>query len=196
MKPKSRLAASDYYSLVIYPKIKGEGINSFRKKYDPLADIVDFHITLIFPVKVPGAIKESDLIEHIRKVADHWKKFDTEIKGLDLAWDNWLFLLVKKGNSEIIKMHDELYSGTMDPFWRKDIEFIPHISIGLFTKAEGGYDLRNPKKLELDKEKYKLALKEAKKLDTGYTCKVDTLSLIKLNSELKDCELVKEFLLR
>jgi 2'-5' RNA ligase len=186
----------DYYSLVIYPKIKKEVINSFRKKYDPLINIIGFHITLIFPVKVPTDITENDLIRHIQKIANSWEKFDIEINGLELAWDNWLFLLIKKGNSKIIKLHDELYSGQMNPFWRKDIEFIPHIAIGSFTKEKEGYDLRDPKKLALDKKKYEVALKEATKLDVGYSCKVDRLSLVKLNSELKDCKLVKEFLLK
>ena len=80
----------------------------------------------------------------------------------------------------------------MNPFWRKDIEFIPHIAIGSFTKEKKGYDLRDPKKLELDREKYELALEEAKKIDTGYSYKVDKLSLVKLNSGLKNCKLVNK----
>lgn len=182
-----------YYSLVIYPKIEKERINLFRKKYDPLIDTINFHISLIFPVKIPIDIEEKDLIEHIQKIINSWKKFDIKIKGLELAWDNWLFLLIKKGNSKIIKLHDELYSGKMNPFWRKDIEFIPHIAIGSFTKEKEGYDLRNPKKLEIDNEKYQIAIKEAQRIDIGYSCKVDKLSFVRLNSELKDCKLVKEF---
>jgi 2'-5' RNA ligase len=185
----------NYYSLVIYPKIKKGEINLFRKKYDSFINIIDFHITLIFPVRVPVDIKERVLIEHIQKITDSWEKFEIMIKGLELSWDNWLFLLVKKGNSKIIKLHDELYSEKMSPFWRKDIRFVPHIAIGSFTKEKEGYDLRNPEKLGLDKEKYNLALKQAKKIDIGYSCKVEKLSLVKLNSELKDCKLVKEFLL-
>jgi len=186
----------NYYSLVIYPKIKRKKVNSFRKKYDPLINIIDFHITLIFPIKIPTDIKKDNFLEHIQKIANSWKKFDINIKGLELAWDNWLFLLIKKGNSKIIQLHDELYSGKMGPFWRKDIEFIPHIAIGFFTKEKESYNLHDPKKLKLDKEKYKLALEEAEKIDIGYSCKVDKLSLVKLNSELKDCKLVKDFLLK
>jgi len=185
----------EYYSLVIFPKINGKKINSFRKKYDPLINIIDFHITLIFPVKIPTDIKENELIEHIKKISNSTKKFDINIKGLELSWDNWLFLLMKKGNSKIIKLHDELYSGKMNKYWRKDIKFIPHIAIGSFIKSKG-YDLRDPKKLKLDEKKYKIALKEAKKLDTGYSFKVDRLALVKLNSKLKNCRLVKEFVLK
>lgn len=185
----------NYYSLVIYPNVKIKGLNSFRRKYDYLVDIIEPHISLIFPVKVPSDIKEKVLLNHIQKIADSWKKFEVKIKGLELSWDNWLFLLIKKGNSKIIDLHDKLYSGKMKPFWRKDIEFIPHIAIGSFIKSYG-YDLRDPKKSELDKEKYKIALKEAKKIDIGQTCVVDKLSLVKLNSKLEDCRLVKEFSLK
>jgi len=185
----------NYYSLVIYPSIKIGKINLFRKKYDLLIDVIGPHITLIFPIRVPLDIKEKEIIIHIEKIVSSWKKFGIQIEGLKLAWDNWLFLLIKKGNPKIIRLHDELYSGKMDPFWRKDIEFIPHVAIGSFVKVKENYDLRDPKKFELDKEKYKIAKNEAKKIDIGYTCVVDKLSLIKLNSKLKDCELVKEFLL-
>ena len=186
----------DYYSLVIYPNIKTGEINSFRKKFDPLTNVIAPHLTLIFPVRVPVDVEEKELVLHVQKIVNSWGKFNIEIKGLELAWDNWLFLLVKKGNSKIIKLHDELYSGKMRPFWRKDIEFIPHIAIGSFTNAKEGYDLRDPKKLKLDDKKYEVAVKEAKKLDIGYDCNVDRLSLVKLNSELKDCKLVKEFSLK
>ena len=188
--------AFNYYSLIIYPNINTNGINSFRKKYDYLVNIIEPHITLIFPVKIPTEIEEKDLIMHIQEIANSWKKFEIKIKGLELSWDNWLFLLIQKGNQNIIKLHDELYSGKMSPFWRKDIEFIPHIAIGSFTKTREGYDLRDPKKLELDKDKYNLAVKEAEKIDVGYPCVVDKLSLVKLNSELKDCKLAKEFSLK
>ncbi len=186
----------DFYSLIIYPDIKLGGINSFRKKHDPLVDVIGPHISLIFPVKVPADIKEINLISQIEEITCSWKKFDIEIKDLELAWDNWLFLLIKRGNLDIIKLHDQLYSGEMTPFWRKDINFIPHVAIGSFTKSGENYDLKDPKKLELDKEGYTTALNEAKKIDLGYSCTVDRLSLVKLNSELKDCRLVKEFLLK
>jgi len=186
----------NYYSLIIYPTIKTDKINLFRKKYDPFFNVIEPHISLIFPVKVPTEITENKLIKHIQKTISSYKKFAIEIGGSDIAWDNWLFLLLKKGNSKIIKLHDDLYSGDMERFWRKDIKFVPHIAIGSFTKAKMGYDLRDPKKLELDKEKYKRALKESEKLDMVYSCVVDKLALVKLNSELRDCILVKEFFLK
>lgn len=186
----------DYYSLIIYPNINTKGINSFRQKYDYLVNIIEPHITLIFPVRVPIEINEKDLITHIQEVVHSWKKFEIKIKGLKISWDNWLFLLIQKGNQIIINLHDELYSRKMSPFLRKDIEFIPHISIGYFTKNRGDYDLRDPKKLELDKDTYDLAVNEAEYIDVGYQCIVNKLSLVKFNSELQDCTLVKEFSLK
>lgn len=185
----------DYYSLIIYPNISKDKITLFSKKYGPHYGSVGLHITLIFPIRVPTDMKEDELISHIKNVTNKWKTFNVKIKGLELAWDNWLFLLIKKGNSKITQLHDELYSGKLKPFLRKDIEFIPHIAIGSFTQQNENYDLRDPKKLKLDKERYKKSLKEAKDLDIGYDCIVDKFSLVKLNSELKNCKLVREFLL-
>jgi len=56
--------------------------------------------------------------------------------------------------------------------------------------------LKNPQKLKLDKDKYEIAIKEAEKIDKGYNCIVDKLSLVKLDSELKECKLVKEIFLK
>lgn len=182
-----------FYSLVFYPTIDTHGIDSFRAKYDFLADVIKPHITLIFPVRIPTDIHESDLLEHIQQITDTWKKFEIRIQGLELSWDNWLFLTVSKGNQRIIELHDALYSEQMNSFWRKDIGFIPHVAIGIFTKNSERYDLKDPKRMELDKRKFESALKEAQELDIGYDCMVEKLSLVKLNSGLTDCELVKEF---
>jgi 2'-5' RNA ligase len=192
-KIKSRF---EYYSLIIYPEIPKEEINKFRKEYDPLFKIIDFHITLIFPIKVPIEIKEESLTKHIKSVVDRWKSFKINIKELELAWDNWLFLLIKKGNEKIINLHDELYRRELEPYLRKDIKFIPHVSIGSFTIKEEKYDLRNPEKLTLDKDKYEKAIKLAKEIDLGYECKINKLTLVKLNDKLENCKMVKNFNLK
>jgi len=98
--------AFDYYSLVIYPNINTREINYFRKKYDFLVNVIKPYVTLIFPVKVPLEIQEKNLVKHIQKIVNSWKKFEIKIKGLELSWNNWLFLLIQKGNSKIVKLHD------------------------------------------------------------------------------------------
>lgn len=103
-------------------------------------------------------------------------------------------MLLGEGNDKIIKLHDELYTNILSEHLRKDIEFIPHIGIGLFAKK--GYDLRNPKRVELDEEAYRNGLAEAKALNLDYTAEVTTLHLEELDDDYKEAKLIKEFILQ
>jgi len=106
-----------------------------------------------------------------------------------------MFLLLQKGNSEMIKLHNELYTGILEPFLRKDIEFIPHLAVGLFVKKAEDYNLKNPKELELDKESYFTALEEANELNFDYRCMVDKLSLVEIDDSFTKSTVLKDFYL-
>lgn len=181
-----------YYALVHYPKLENEKVEKFRKKYDPLVDVIEPHITLIFPLPA-NQIDESQLVDHINKTLSKWKPFDIHLTGLKKSWDCWLFLLIKKGGNSITKLHDELYTGILAKYLHKDIEFIPHISLGLFTKKKTPYDLSNPQAVALDEEKYKSAIKEAERLNLDYRDMFDKVCLIKLNEDLSEILETKEF---
>jgi hypothetical protein len=52
------------------------------------------------------------------------------IRNNDLTSDYWHVLLVPdKGFSEILKLHDKLYSGKFRELERLDLDFIPHMGI-------------------------------------------------------------------
>lgn len=180
-----------YCSLVHFPNIDKSRLNGFRERYDPYVGSIDIHITLVFPV--PDIVGKDNLINHIENVLRGWKSFDIRIKGIEKAWDHWMFLLLKKGNEEIIKLHDELYTGILRPFLREDIEFIPHIAVGLFARKNAGYDLRDPRETDFDKENYDAALQEMKKLNLDYSSKVEKFSLVEVDDEFTKSNLVKEF---
>ena len=181
-----------YYSLANFPDIDKEKINRFRAKYSPFAKN-DFHITLVFPIKFPCEITEKQLIEHTESKLNDFKPFNAHLVGLEKSWDHWLFLLLKEGNSEVTKLHDTLYTGILEKYLRKDIEFIPHIGLGVFTKKDSNYDVRNPKQLSLDKSLYEKALYEAKELKMDYVYTFDKVTLIKLNNNFTKLKKIKEF---
>jgi len=156
-----------------------ENIKAFRKKYDPFVDSWKPHIPFIFPVAC-SEIEEAKLAEHIETVLKNWKPFPIHIEGFRKSWDHWLFLLLKKGNEEAIALHDELYTDILSPYLRRDIEYIPHIGIGLFVKKDAGYNVLDPKKVDLNAKLYSQALKEAKSLKIGSFDTVDRLLLEKV----------------
>jgi len=180
-----------YYALAHFPEINTTKIEEFRKKYDPHYKLISAHIVIVFPV--PAMVGKSKLVNHIKNTLGKWKPFDMHISGLRKSWDQWLFLVLREGNSSMVKLHDELYEGLLSKYLRKDIKYMPHIGLGLFVK--GAYNLKNPKKVPLDREKYSAALTKAKKLNFNYKVKVRRLHLVKLNNTFTKSSIVKEFLL-
>jgi len=171
-----------YYSLVYYPNFDGkteEDIAAFRRKYDSFVDSWKLHMPFIFPVPC-SEIEEAKLTEHVETVLRNWKPFPIQIGGFTKSWDHWLLLLLKEGNEEAIALHDELYTGILSPYLRRDIEYIPHIGIGLFVRKNAGYNALDPKKVDFDAKLYSQALKEAKSLKIGNLNTVDRLILSKV----------------
>ena len=184
----------NYYTLLYYPTFGDNKIERFRKKHDKQHNKWEAHLTLIFPIS-DEKIEEKILIEHIEEVLKKWEKFDIHIKGLKESWDHWLFLILKEGNKKTIKLHLELYRGPLKKFFREDIEIIPHIGLGEFVK-NGEYIVLNPKKFELDKEKFDKAYKDAVKMDFDYWSKVDKVRLEKFDGNLNHLSTVREFRLK
>src|SRR6266550_4565173 len=136
------------YALVHYPNIDTKRINEFRRKYDPHFDLIEPHITLLF--LLPESVGEASLVSHLENVLQHWHPFPIHLKGLQKAWDHWLLLILAEGNDSITRLHRELYSGILASYRRSDIEFVPHLGLGLFANEDAGYDIRNPQEVPLD----------------------------------------------
>jgi hypothetical protein len=171
-----------YHSLVYYPKFDRkteENIKTFRRKYDSFADVWKPHIPFIFPVPC-SQIDEGKFTEHVETVLRNWKPFPIRMGGFSKSWDHWLFLLLKEGNEKAIALHDELYTGILSAYLRRNIQYIPHIGIGLFVKEDTDYDALNPKTVDFDSKLYSQALKEAKSLKIDCFDTVDRLVLSKV----------------
>ena len=170
-----------YYVLLCYPRFDretGENIEAFRRKYDPFVDSWKPHIPFIFPVPC-NEVEEEKFAGHVETVLKNWKPFPIRIGGFTKSWDHLLFLLLKEGNREAVALHDELYTGILSPFLRRDIEYIPHIGIGLFVRKDAGYNALDPKIVDFDAKLYSQALKQAESLKIDSFDTVDRLVLTK-----------------
>ncbi len=167
------------YALVHYPAIDQGLINQLRSKYDPQFHLIAPHITIMFPV--PDSIGERGLVSHIESVLSHWEPFPICLKGYQRSWDEYLFLLLNIGEVDVIRLHDEIYTGLLSKY-RDDVRpFIPHVTLGAFSG-------RN--------EEYAQALNEAERLKLDYECVLDRLHLIKVNDDRSQIVLSKEFLFK
>src|SRR5215510_13155386 len=165
------------YALVHYPAVELRYINRLRSKYDPQFHLISPHITIMFPT--PSSIGERNLVSHIESALHGWESFPIRLKGLHRSWDEYLFLLLIKGKEDVIRLHDEIYTGLLSEYRNEVRPFIPHVTIGAFSAKS---------------EECAQALKEAEQLKLNYECMLDRLHLIKINDERSQIVWSKEFL--
>ncbi len=120
---------------MIFPEFENmEIINRLRALYDPLVNLVQPHITLVFPFK--STITTKQLAEHLNDTLKDIRKFSLTLQGISpyQIGGNYLFLNIRIGNEAIRVLHDKLYTGILKKFCRMDIPFVPHMTIGNIDK--------------------------------------------------------------
>jgi len=130
-----------------YPEIKTKDyqwIQSIRKKYDDYYyNVVEPHFTIVFPV---FDYSFELLREHIFRISQNTHTIKFNLKSTSIVKDSFsdctnVFLVPDIGNSEIIRLHDKLYTDILRKELRLDIAFIPHIAIGGSHNAEEAKDI-------------------------------------------------------
>lgn len=111
-------------------------IDDFRKEHDKLFyGIVDPHFTIVFPTFGIGL---NDFVAEVKKQAIGFKSFKFRIRCALINNDRLseychVFLSPDEGNSDIVKLHDQQYSGILRKTQRLDIDYYSHIVIGSYT---------------------------------------------------------------
>lgn len=150
---------------MIFPHFNNEQlIDNIRKKYDPLAEHVRPHITLVFPFE--SDIETDKLQNHIATMISGIKPFQITLNGITpkASIGNYLFLNIKEGNNQIIEIHKNLYKGILKVFypeWLKDIDFLPHMTVGCISNLDD----------------FKKAVEETKNIDEVFNTTVETISV-------------------
>lgn len=125
-----------------YPSISDEDrerIELFRQQHDlPFKDVVAAHFTLVFGY---SALPLDEYIEHVSAVASNYQPINFACRyamlGNDHAEDcGYVFLVPDEGNSDVSRLHDNLYSGKLESALKLDIPFIPHITVGTLPTTE------------------------------------------------------------
>lgn len=123
-------------TIMIFPQFNNqEIINEIRKKYDPLYNLVRPHITLVFPFK--SSMSDVILSQKLEECLKETVSFPLILQGISRHKDiygNYIFLNVKKGSQEIIKIHNSLY---LNIFGERCCQpFVPHMTIGNLDSAD------------------------------------------------------------
>ncbi len=176
-----------YYALVFYPQLDSElrePIDRIRQKYDPTATRSEPHITIEFPV--PDTVGKAELVSHIEEVLGDLRPFEIRLGGFHKSRDHWLFLTIVEGERQVKDLYRSLYTGILEEYRRDEIEFVPHLGLGLFVKEGSKYDWDHPQEADFDQEKYDEALQQAKALPLGSCCVVEKLHLVEIPDEVLD----------
>lgn len=121
--------------VLAYPRIAQADfawLQAIRAQHDKrYYDLVAPHITLVFPVV--GAPR-NDFIAHVKRQAASIPPISFVARcALVVADDSkrfsHVFLVPDEGFSQIVKLHDRLYTDALVPELRLDITFIPHIGV-------------------------------------------------------------------
>lgn len=124
-------------TIMIFPKFENAAvIDDIRKKYDPLAELVRPHITLVFPFD--SSMSNEELEQILEKQLVAIKPFTLELGGFSKQEDrfgNYLFLNVLQGAEELSLIHKLLYEGELQEF---DLGFgyVPHMTMGKLPTVE------------------------------------------------------------
>jgi 2'-5' RNA ligase len=121
------------FGIVAFPSL-GEGdrqrIESIRAKHDPQAERIAAHFTLVFPTVLSRrvidaqAARVAKAIEPIRFVLRR-----AAVVPETIGEGGHIFLMPEEGRDQITQLHDRLYEGALQSHVRKDVTFVPHITI-------------------------------------------------------------------
>jgi 2'-5' RNA ligase len=127
-------------AIVVFPRFQQmDVINLLRRQFDPLADFIEPHITLVFPFD--SEIPTLELRTHIRQAAKGLTSFPIQLQGITGSEDEYLFLNVQQGKDQLTTLHDRLYTGILAQYLLPTQPYIPHLTVGrlgnvpAFTKA-------------------------------------------------------------
>lgn len=149
-------------AVVVFPDGGLAPLEEFRRRWDPLAERVGAHVTLMFPIL--DEISDDDLIAHVVSCVRGMQPFDILVQDITGTSEQYLFANVKQGNDPLIALHDRLYSGPLQRHLVRSQTFLPHVTVGRVV----------------DREDFEAALAEAADARFSIRTRVTTLAVSKL----------------
>lgn len=116
------------------PLLSPEPIATLRRRFDPLAERVRPHLTLVFPFE--STLPAEPLRQHIAEAVRGLAPFPVRLASVTGHEGAYLFLNVKHGNDALIELHDRLYTGPLQPYLSREHTFTPHLTIGRLADAD------------------------------------------------------------
>jgi len=122
-------------AVVAYPILAEhdrQWMEGVRARHDPSAGRIAAHFTLVFPTEVA----EAPLVARVRNALQSRASIPVAPRragAFPNVIDNsaCVVLLVDEGRAELMAVHDTLYDGILAARRRRDIPFVPHVTVGV-----------------------------------------------------------------
>ncbi|RWS44881.1 2'-5' RNA ligase family protein [Bacillus mycoides] len=114
--------------LLFLNNMSTDEIESIREIHDPLFGLIPPHITSVFPFE--SNISNDELKSHISNISKGIGTIEIKFASGVTSIGDYLFLEMEQGKEQIEELHDKLHTGPLLPLLRKDIPYIPHVTVG------------------------------------------------------------------
>ena len=122
-------------AIVIFPPSPDMvGIESLRRRFDPVANSIAAHITLVFPFE--SDISTAELRTHIEHATNGFRRFTIGLDEVTVAEGEYLFAKISQGRNEIVELHDRLYAGPLSGHLTISPHYVPHVTIGRVSEPQ------------------------------------------------------------
>ena len=118
-------------TIMIFPEFENmDIIDCIRARFDPLANLVRPHITLVFPFEseMSNEMLSKVLTERLCDIAPFEIKLGGISKHID-SFGNYLFLNILQGFEKIVSIHHLLYENEFKEF-DIGLPYVPHMTVG------------------------------------------------------------------
>ena len=117
------------HAIVVFPDFNfAEQLEAVRSRFDPLAVLLDAHVTLVFPFE--ELVDDAVFREHLVAAAAGVAPFEITLAAPTSEDDGYLFLRVLGGCERVVDLHRRLYSGLLAKHRSNTLAYHPHVTIG------------------------------------------------------------------
>jgi len=160
-----------------FPRI--ERIEAFRRRHDPMAQIIPAHLALVFPF--PTSLTRLQVETHVRRVVSRFPVIPVSFKVVRPCASEFLFLMAGRGAAAITELHDRLYTRTLAPHLRRDLEYQPHITLARYETLEA-LDAAADEARDTFRDEFRDTLREASLVSVAPDGRIAPLATIPLDS--------------
>lgn len=106
-------------------------VDELRAAFDPQSELVAPHVTLVFGT---DRLSPTALAAHVRLTASSAHAFECHFREARAVPDadtasTYVFLVPEDGYDRIVELHDRLYEGALAADLRRDVSFVPHVTL-------------------------------------------------------------------